>query len=58
MAEKKATETEQAFSKEQITASKKYYKRRDLLNALLEDDKQYTLKEVDNIIDKYDKGVR
>lgn len=43
------------FSKNQITNSKKYRKRRDLLNAILKD-KQYSMDEVDVLIEKFMKG--
>ena len=43
------------FSKKQIVMSAKYANRRDLVDSLLED-KDYTIKEVDSLIDKYMKG--
>jgi|GEM_PF-982315 hypothetical protein len=49
-------QTEPVFSKEQILASDRYANRRDLVDALLDTDKSYTLKTVDNLIDKYMKG--
>lgn len=49
-------QTEPVFSKEQILASDRYVNRRDLVDALLDTDKSYTLKTVDNLIDKYMKG--
>lgn len=48
--------TEQKFSKEQILASARYANRRDLVDALLDKDKSYTFKTVDNMIEKYKKG--
>lgn len=36
-------------SKEQLLRSQRYAKRRDLLGALLEDGKWYTLEEVDSV---------
>lgn len=45
-----------SHTKEQLLRSERYAKRRDLLTALLEDDKQYTLKEVDTAIEKFLKG--
>lgn len=48
---------EQTYTKQAILKSKKYAKQKDLVNALLDDDKKYTLKELDNIINKYLKGV-
>ncbi len=44
------------FSKEQILASAKYSKRRDLVDALLKDNEKYTLETVDNMIEKFMKG--
>lgn len=44
------------FSKEDLVKSKKYQHRRDLLNAVLEDDKKYTIQEVDSKIEKFMKG--
>lgn len=41
------------YTKEQIVTSKKYRLRRDLLNALLDKDKSYSLEEVDKIIDNF-----
>ena len=49
-------QTEPVFSKEQILASDRYANRRELVDALLDTDKSYTLKTVDNLIDKYMKG--
>lgn len=43
-------------SKEQLLKSQRYMKRRDLLGALLEDDKRYTIEEVDAAIDNFMKG--
>ncbi len=39
------------YTKEQILSSKKYSHRKDALNVVLEDDKQYTLKQVDGLIE-------
>lgn len=44
------------FSKEQIAASEKYCNQRDLVDALLETGKKYTIAAVDNMIGKYRKG--
>lgn len=46
----------QTFVKAQIVSAKKYEDDIDIVNALLEDDKPYTLAEVDNIIDEFKKG--
>ena len=45
-----------AHSKEQLLRSQRYAKRRDLLGALLEDGKWYTLEEVDTAIENFMKG--
>lgn len=47
---------QKTFSKEQILASAKYRNRRDLVYALLEENKNYTIDEVDNAINKFLKG--
>ena len=54
--EKSPIKTEQRFSKQQILTSAQYTDRRDLLEALLESDKQYTKKEVNGLINKFMKG--
>ena len=43
------------YKKDQILASAKYASKKDVLNALL-DDKEYTLQEVDGLIEKFMKG--
>lgn len=48
--------TEQKFNKEQILASARYANRRDLVDALLDKDKSYTIETVDNMIEKFKKG--
>lgn len=52
----KTKQTEQRFSKEQILASGKYVNRRDLVDALLDEEKSYTFETVDGMIEKYKKG--
>lgn len=47
---------EQKFSKEQIIKSVKYMHKRDLIDALLDNDKNYTMETVDKMIEKYMKG--
>ena len=44
------------YSKEQLAASKRYATKRDIIRALLENGKTYTLDEVDALIEKYMKG--
>ena len=52
----KTEQIEQQFSKEQIFASARYANRRDLVDALLDENKSYTMKTVDNLVEKYMKG--
>lgn len=49
MANKKKS-TDEAFSKQQILSSDNYRNQRDLLNALLKEDKDYSLKEVSQLV--------
>lgn len=49
--------TEPQFRKEQIVVSKTYRNQRDLVDALLEDGKTYTIATVDNLIETYQKGT-
>lgn len=51
------TQTEETYTKEAILRAKEYSTKKDLVNALLEDDKKYTIKQVDSIINNYLKGV-
>lgn len=41
------------FSKEQLINSKKYSNRQDALGTLLDDGEQYTIKQVDSILDEF-----
>ncbi len=52
----KVNRAEMLFSKEQIAASEKYFGQRDLVEALLDSRKKYTLETVDNLIERYRKG--
>lgn len=52
----KSEQTESMFSKEQIRASANFVNRRDLVDALLDENKSYTLNTVDEMIQKYLKG--
>ena len=60
MAKKKTEEIKQetvsSYKKEQILASKKYKHRRDALNVILSSKKEYTLEEVDSLLEKFMKG--
>lgn len=58
---KKTTEgqddvTKTCFTKTQLLASKKYRGRKDVVNALLEDNRTYTMDEADAVINKFMKG--
>ena len=54
MAENKMiVEKETTFTKQQIINSKKYLDRKDVLNVLLKDDKSYTIKEVNKLINDF-----
>lgn len=44
------------FSKEQILAAERFQRRRDLVGALLDDGKEYTMEMVEKLIGKYMKG--
>lgn len=56
MAESKAKTNAPTFTKAQLMASKRYQNKVDLVDALLADDKVYTLDEVDKKIDNFLKG--
>jgi hypothetical protein len=43
------------FTKEQLVNAKKYSNRKDLVNALLQEDKLYTFGETDELINKFEK---
>lgn len=51
-----ATEIENLFSKEQLLSADRFQGRRDIVNALLSPDKQYTVEAVEEMIEKYMKG--
>ena len=55
--EQKAVECDkQKFSKSQIVRCSKYHDRRDLVDALLDDNKKYTKEQVDRLIGEFMKG--
>lgn len=58
MATKKVVEKqiEPSFSKSQLVKSKRFLEERDLLNALLTNNKAYTIDEVTNMISDFKKG--
>lgn len=45
------------YSKAQLVSFKKYRYTKDLLNAILSEDKQYSIAEVDDIIQKFNESV-
>ena len=45
------------YSKHKILKSKKYSDKQDLINALLKDDTQYSITEVDELINDFMKGA-
>lgn len=51
--EKAPEDTRIAFTKAQIASSRMYQHNRDVVNVVLKDDKTYTLKEVDERIEKF-----
>lgn len=55
---KEKSESKQAirWSKVQIMASSKFAHQRDVLNAVLEDEKEYTIQEAEDLISNYMKG--
>ncbi len=55
--EQAVKQPETKFEKKQLIVSKKYASSRDLVDALLEDKRLYTIMEVDNLINKYRKGT-
>jgi hypothetical protein len=48
---------ESLFSKEQLLAAERFQRKRDVINATLEPDKKYTIKTVEQMIEKYMKGL-
>lgn len=48
--------TEPKFAKETLVNAKRFRNNRDILSALLEDGVEYTISEVEGMIDKYMKG--
>lgn len=44
---------ESLFSKEQLLAAERFQGKRDMVNALLSSDKQYTISAVEQMVEKY-----
>lgn len=53
MAKKIEAEAKEAFTKDQFYNSKKYEEYKDLIQILLEEDKNYTFEEVDSMIKEF-----
>lgn len=56
MSTKKEESVEVKFSKSQILQAKKYRDQVDIVNALLVEGAEYSIQEVDALIDKFMKG--
>ncbi len=54
--EKKESKKASAFTKQQLLSSERYKFKKDLLNALIEDGKTYTIAEVDKMVKSYLEG--
>ncbi|EOS27680.1 hypothetical protein C806_00127 [Lachnospiraceae bacterium 3-1] len=52
----KSERTENLFTKEQLLNSERFQNRKDIINALLESDKHYTVKQTEQMIENYMKG--
>ena len=48
--------TEEKYTKNQIIKSKTFIDNKDLLNAILKEDKRYSKQEINKIIENYKKG--
>ena len=48
--------SENLFSKEQLLHAERFQDRRDIINALLAQDKQYTVKQAEQMVEEYMKG--
>ncbi|MCI9430586.1 MAG: hypothetical protein HFI94_10715 [Lachnospiraceae bacterium] len=49
-------EAESLFTKEQLLAAKRFRERRDMVDALLLPERQYSVKEVEQMMENYKKG--
>lgn len=54
--ETKVEKIECSYSKEQLVKAERFKDRKDLLNAILSDDKQYTIEDVEQLMDDFLKG--
>lgn len=53
----KPDKMERLFSKEQLLAAERFQGRKDILNTLLSPNEQYTVETVEQMIEKYMKGL-
>ena len=53
----KPDKMEHLFSKEQLLAAERFQGRKDILNTLLSPNEQYTVETVEQMIEKYMKGL-
>lgn len=49
----KKNETNTSFTKEQLYSSKKYEMQKDIIGVMLDEGKEYTFDEVDNLIKEF-----
>ncbi|ABX43316.1 hypothetical protein [Lachnoclostridium phytofermentans] len=56
MAIKKIEENVPMFTKEQLLSSKRYNDKKDIISAILHDERLYSREEVDALIEKFMKG--
>lgn len=56
MPETASATVEHKFTKDKLIGSKKFANRRDVLNAVLEDGREYTIAETDKLIEDFMKG--
>lgn len=53
----KVENKESLFSKEQLLSAERFRDRKDIVNALLSPDREYTIADVEQMIEKYMKGT-
>lgn len=53
----KVENKESLFSKEQLLSAERFRDRKDIVNALLSPDREYTIAAVEQMIEKYMKGT-
>jgi len=55
-AEEKSERAEPRFTKKQVLSAARFKNRKDLVSAVLDDGKTYTIVEVDQMVDRFMKG--